>query len=153
MITKLYKAVRTGCLYNRTKNDTSSYFRSEVTTKKTSRKCQLPYPTIWRRISRQRFNPRSPNFPSATIWLTNVQDLSPLAAFGRPQNVTNWILHKRAYNGFSRQSQIIRPWFDARSPLMTQRMSAEIFKLIGKAFRLIPQSHKICGLSCLFSGS
>ena len=52
--------------------------------------------------------------------------------------LNNCVKARKKGSSWQRVSPIIRSRFDARSPLMTHIMSAEIFRLSGAAFRLAP---------------
>ena len=53
------------------------------------------------------------------------------------QNVTEYCIKvRKTGQGGKKANNSARPRFDARSPLMTHKISAEIFQLIGVAFRM-----------------
>ena len=78
----------------------------------------------------------------------NVSDMTSLAASNDCKMYLNCALKCKKRVQLAK-SQINRSRFDASSPLMTHRMSAEIYKLSGVAFRLAPPIGGLLGnLQC-----
>ena len=85
-ITKLYMTIHTDLLNSRTGYDIDIYFRPEVIAKKNCLKCHFALLRV--EFIGKRFKQWSPsfNFLTRTIGLTNLLDMTSLAASGRLEN-------------------------------------------------------------------
>ena len=93
-ITKFYTDIHTNIPHSRTGYNVTNYFRLIVITKKLSK---IPLQMTSGQISREPFERWSRNFThlSGTISLTNLPDMTPLAAAGRLQNTNKYCIEVR----------------------------------------------------------